>query len=246
MFLVARAGRFRIHAGRHRDSRAAREGGRCGKPSHSGDDRGRLPFFFTGRRARPETDGHPGSGTSAADCRSGATPGMHPAPPDRDSGDNPPMNRPKPRLPFPGICLLLACLLAPPLNAAIPASAGGRASADAWLRQYALAWEHRDVTAAGALYAENAEYRESPFQAPLRGEKAIRAYWDRIVRGQRNVRMRYRILSVEGGTSIVHWQASFVRVPSGRKVRLDGIAEITLDGHDKCVRFLEWWNLQQT
>jgi hypothetical protein len=142
-------------------------------------------------------------------------------------------------------CMLLAGLPATRAHAVACVSDGGRAAATKWFEQYDLAWEHRDVTAASALFSENAVYREDPFESPMRGERAIRDYWNGVAREQRNVRVSYEILSVCGNVSIVHWRARFMRVPSKQRVRLDGIAEITLDTHGKCVLFREWWDRDQ-
>ncbi|MGH8377357.1 MAG: nuclear transport factor 2 family protein [Gammaproteobacteria bacterium] len=142
-------------------------------------------------------------------------------------------------------CLLLTWVLVPRANAAVCNTTGERVAAGQWFRQINTAWEHLDAAAATALFTKNAEYRDDPFSPPLRGEKAIRAYWDDVARGQRDVHTSYEVLSACGDQSIVHWQASFVRVPSGQKVRLDGIAEVTLDRHGKCVLFREWWNRDQ-
>jgi hypothetical protein len=115
-----------------------------------------------------------------------------------------------------------------------------------WFEQYKQAWEQLNAPAATSLFRKDAEYREDPFEPPLLGEKAIRQYWEEVARGQRNVRVGYEVLSIRDGKGIVRWRATFIRVPSGEKVQLEGIAEITLDKNDKCMRFREWWNRDQT
>ncbi len=146
---------------------------------------------------------------------------------------------------FPLGCLLLVCAFASQANAAVCNTPSEQAAAGNWFRQINMAWEHLDAAAATAMFTQSAEYVDDPFSPPLRGEQAIRAYWDDVARGQRDVHTSYEVLSACGDQSIVHWQASFVRVPSGQKVRLDGIAEVTLDRHGKCVLFREWWNRDQ-
>lgn len=143
------------------------------------------------------------------------------------------------------VCLLLTLAMVPRAHAAGCDTPGERAAIDQWFSRLDAAWEHQDAGASAALFATNAEYREDAFSAPMRGDKAILAYWRRLARAQRDVHTRHDVLSACGSTGIVHWTASFVRVPSGQKVRLDGIAEITLDHHGKGVRFLEWWNIDQ-
>lgn len=115
-----------------------------------------------------------------------------------------------------------------------------------WFQSYALAWKALDAPAASALYAKDATYQEDPFEAPLRGETQIRKYWDDVAREQRDVSVIYEVLGSCGGLSIVHWHASFARVPSGQRVELDGAAEVWLDRAGKCIRFREWWDRKQT
>ncbi|MBU6421130.1 MAG: nuclear transport factor 2 family protein [Gammaproteobacteria bacterium] len=151
---------------------------------------------------------------------------------------------------LPAMLTLLMMLATPQAAMAQPAvndcgTAVDRVEASGWFRQINSAWERLDAAAATALFADNAEYRDYPFDTPLRGRQAIRTYWNDVARGQRDVHTSYEVLSACGHTSIVHWTASFVRVPSGQKVRLDGIAEITLNEHGKAVLFREWWDREQ-
>ena len=142
-------------------------------------------------------------------------------------------------------CLLLGGMLAARANAAGCNTASERAAVDGWFQRYKTAWEQQDTAASAALFTPGATYQETPFATPMRGEKAILAYWNRMARGQRDVQMGFEVLSACGNTGIVHWTARFVRVPSGQEVRLDGIAEITFDREGKGALFLEWWNAAQ-
>lgn len=143
------------------------------------------------------------------------------------------------------VCLLLTIAFVPRAYAAGCDTPGERAVIDGWFGQLDAAWRHQDAAASAALFTPDAEYQEDAFSAPMRGDKAIRAYWIRLAHAQRDVHARHDVLSACGNTGIVHWTASFVRVPSGQKVRLDGIAEVTLDRHGKGALFLEWWNIDQ-
>lgn len=143
------------------------------------------------------------------------------------------------------MCLLLIAAWLPRAYAARCDTPGERATFDGWFNRFDAAWEHQDAAASAALFSANAEYREDAFSMPMRGNRAILAYWSRLARTQRDVHASHEVLSACGNTGIVHWKASFVRTPSGKRVRLDGIAEVTLDRHRKSVLFLEWWNIEQ-
>jgi|SRR6185437_14418055 len=140
--------------------------------------------------------------------------------------------------------LLLCCLWAPQAEAAT-CNPSGRAVASRWFQRLNEAWEERDAAAATALFDGTASYRDDPFGPPQRGIKEIRAYWEHVAAGQRDIHTGYEVLSSCGGKSLVHWTARFTRVPSAQEVRLDGIAEIILDSHGKALSFREWWNREQ-
>lgn len=122
-------------------------------------------------------------------------------------------------------------------------SAAERAAASGWFELYKSAWEHRDASAATALFAKDAEYSGDPFDAPLRGEEQIRRYWDEVASGQRTVgAVGYQLLSAQASTALVRWRAVFVRVAPGQRVELEGIAQYSLNREGKCTHFFEWWN----
>ena len=125
-------------------------------------------------------------------------------------------------------------------------SVASDAIAKEWFETYKRAWELRDSQAATSMFAPNAEYRADPFEAPLEGEKDIRRYWDDVANGQHDVKVTFEVLSAKPGMGIVRWRAEFVRVPSGQRVELEGIAQFFLNSEGKCTRFLEWWNRKQT
>jgi hypothetical protein len=116
-----------------------------------------------------------------------------------------------------------------------------------WLAAYGQAWEEGDVQKAADLFAEDAVYRETPFEEPLKGKDAIRAYWqDGAGSTQEQVNFDYRILDVRRNEGIAHWQAKFRRVNSGNFVELDGILVAEFDDSGLCTDFQEWWHRRET
>ena len=115
-----------------------------------------------------------------------------------------------------------------------------------WLDAYGRAWETGDVAAVVVLFSPDAAYYETPFDPPMVGLEAIETYWrEGAGQAQRDVAFRYHVLSVEGDLGLGHWSASFVRVPSGVRVRLDGILSARFDESGRCVEFREWWHRQE-
>lgn len=111
-----------------------------------------------------------------------------------------------------------------------------------WFDKYKVAWERRDSASAVALFAPNALYQEDPFEPPIQTEEQLRRYWNDVAHSQRDIAVSYAILSATSRVGIVQWRASFVRVESGQKIELEGIAQFVLDSSGRCTRFLEWWN----
>jgi ketosteroid isomerase-like protein len=119
-------------------------------------------------------------------------------------------------------------------------------SLQGWLNAYGRAWETRDPRSVGELFSEDATYQETPFVAPLRGRAAVRQYWeDKVEKSQENVQFESEVLAVAGDHAIAHWRASFVRVKSGKQVRLDGIFLLTFDADGRCQKLQEWWVRQE-
>jgi len=111
-----------------------------------------------------------------------------------------------------------------------------------WLDAYGHAWETRDPQAIAELFTEEATYQETPFVEPMRGRAAIREYWmNAVVRTQQQIRFGYEILAVAGDSCIAHWWASFIRVATQARVKLDGIFLLTFTSGGLCRELREWW-----
>lgn len=112
----------------------------------------------------------------------------------------------------------------------------------AWLDAYGRAWETRDPAAVVELFSEDATYQETPFSEPMRGRDAIRQYWvNSVENSQEQIRFESEILAIVGEVGIARWRASFVRVASGKGVRLDGIFLLTFNAEGVCLKLQEWW-----
>lgn len=117
----------------------------------------------------------------------------------------------------------------------------------AWLDAYGLAWQQGDAKAVMALFAPGASYHETPFDPPLVGLDAIHDYWKAGAgQSQADVVFNYDVLSVAGDLGLAHWRATFVRLPAGAAVRLDGALAARFDSGGRCTEFREWWHRQET
>jgi hypothetical protein len=110
------------------------------------------------------------------------------------------------------------------------------------LEAFKQAWEGRDPDLAVALFAEDAEYREDPFEEPLRGENAIRAYWNEAAASQVNVEFDAETIWVVHRTVLASWHVAFTRRTTAERVRLRGFMTLEVDDAGKVRRFREWWH----
>jgi ketosteroid isomerase-like protein len=109
-----------------------------------------------------------------------------------------------------------------------------------WFDRFGRAWETRDAEQAAALFSEDASYRESPFDAPLSGRAALRAYWSELPTARPGITFAYELLAATHDGGIAHWRGSYTRATDGVLVELDGILLVTLDEEVGCRAFREW------
>ena len=113
------------------------------------------------------------------------------------------------------------------------------------LEAYKQAWERRDPDLAVDLFSEDAEYREDPFEEPMRGSNAIRAYWNEAAATQVNVEFDAERIWVVGRTVLASWHAAFTRRATAQRVRIRGFMTLELDDAGKVYRFREWWHRRE-
>ena len=120
------------------------------------------------------------------------------------------------------------------------------AAAGDLLERYRVAWETFDGDAWVDLFAEEAEYHEDPFEPPLVGHNALRAYLLEAAESQDQVEMTVERHWVVGPTVLAVWHASFVRRSSRARVRMAGFMTLEIDDDGRVRRFREWWHRRET
>ena len=120
------------------------------------------------------------------------------------------------------------------------------ASAGDLLDRYKRAWETFDGDAWTELFVEDVEYHEDPFESPLVGSNAVRAYLLEAAERQDQVEMTVERHWAAGDTVLAAWHASFVRVPDRSRVRLAGFMTLDVAGDGRIRRFREWWHRHET
>jgi hypothetical protein len=115
-----------------------------------------------------------------------------------------------------------------------------------WLERYGKAWREGDPDAVVTLFDEAARYHETPFDEPMIGRDAIYRYWKEGAKeSQTDIQFSFDIVAVHENFGLARWRAFFVRVPSGKKVHLDGILLAEFSDSMQCTLFREWWHRQE-
>jgi hypothetical protein len=120
-----------------------------------------------------------------------------------------------------------------------------REQLDIWLQRFGRAWAARDPDLAVALFSEDGCYRETPFDEPRRGARAIGAYWSNLPGARDDIRFSYEILAVADPLGIVHWHGSYTRIDGATRLELDGVLLVSLDDDGRCRDFREWSNRRE-
>jgi ketosteroid isomerase-like protein len=108
------------------------------------------------------------------------------------------------------------------------------------LDAYKRAWEGRDPDAAVDLFTPDVEYRADPFEEPMRGANAIRAYWNEAAATQVHVEFDAERIWVSGGTVLASWHVAYTRRATAERVRRRGFMTLELGEGGKVRRFREW------
>jgi ketosteroid isomerase-like protein len=119
------------------------------------------------------------------------------------------------------------------------------AAAHDLLDAYGRAWETFDGDAWVGLFTDDAVYREDPFEAPLVGHLALRAYLGDAARSQRDVEFTVERHWVVGPTVLAAWHASFTRRSTNEHVRLAGFMTLEMAPDGRIERFREWWHRRE-
>jgi ketosteroid isomerase-like protein len=115
------------------------------------------------------------------------------------------------------------------------------AAAGDLLERYGRAWETFDGDAWVALFTDDVEYRNDPFEPPLVGQNAVRAYLLKAAELQDEVNFTVERHWVVDPTVLVAWHAGYVQRSDGAQVRLAGF--MTLEIRDgKIARLREWYH----
>ena len=120
------------------------------------------------------------------------------------------------------------------------------ATAGDLLERYRRAWETFDGDAWVALFTDEAEYHEDPFEPPLVGHNALRRYLLDAAESQDQVEVTIERHWVVAPTVLAVWHASFIRRATRARVRIAGFMTLEIAEDGRVGRFREWWHRRET
>jgi hypothetical protein len=114
-----------------------------------------------------------------------------------------------------------------------------------WLGTYGRASAENDPQASANLFAQDACYYETPFDAPMVGREAIFQYWDKGARTLMGKESTFEILAVQDQRGIARWQTQFTIIESDKHLALDCLFMVEFNEKGKCHTFREWWHIRE-
>jgi ketosteroid isomerase-like protein len=114
------------------------------------------------------------------------------------------------------------------------------------LDRYGRAWESFDGDAWTELFTDDVEYREDPFESPIVGHNAVRAYLLEESERQQDVEFTVERHWVSGPTVLAVWHASYIQRADLARVRLAGFLTMEIADDGRIAKFREWWHRRES
>jgi ketosteroid isomerase-like protein len=114
------------------------------------------------------------------------------------------------------------------------------------LDRYGRAWEAFDGDAWTDLFTDDIEYREDPFESPVVGHNAVRAYLLEESGRQQDVEFTVERHWVVDPTVLAVWHAGYIQRSDGARVRLAGFLTMEVAADGRIARFREWWHRRES
>lgn len=119
------------------------------------------------------------------------------------------------------------------------------AAAGDLLERYGSAWKAFDGDAWVELYSEDVEYHEEPFEPPLVGHNAVRAYLLRASETQEQVEFTVERHWTSGDTVLAAWRAGYVQRDTRARIRIAGFMTLEVGADGRIDRLREWWHRRE-
>ena len=110
-----------------------------------------------------------------------------------------------------------------------------------WLDNLIYIWVTKNPDRVVELVADVFRWHDAPFDPVITSKEALVKEWKAVL-DHDDVQATYEIIALQDTVGIVHWHASFTRLPTKEKTELDGIYKVELNNDGKCTEFHQWYN----
>ena len=114
------------------------------------------------------------------------------------------------------------------------------------LERYGNTWATFDGDGWTDLYTDDIKYHEDPFEPPMVGHNAVRAYLLEASERQQDVEFTIERHWVVAPTVLAAWHASYIRRTDLARVRLAGFMTMEIADDGRIARFREWWHRRES
>lgn len=77
-----------------------------------------------------------------------------------------------------------------------------------WMQEFFWNWKNHNIEKVLALFSENCEYWETPFQR-IESKEMLKTEWEYILR-QEDIKYEYHIFNQEGYSFSIFWRISYI------------------------------------
>jgi SnoaL-like domain len=110
-----------------------------------------------------------------------------------------------------------------------------------WLQNYLEAWKTYDETRIADLFSVDATYRYHPYDAPVRGQKAIVDSWLEDPDTPGTYEGRYEPIAVDGDIAVVVGSSTYRQENETEEKIFDNCFVLRFDDDGRCSEFTEWY-----
>jgi len=112
---------------------------------------------------------------------------------------------------------------------------------DDWATKLGQAWTSQNPDEAMQLVSKDTiEWYENPLQPPYKSWAEVYKLWEVIPYNQKDITFSHQVLAFSDSAGIINWQATLTKVPSDKRLHIDGIFQVCLDEVGHCVYFKQW------
>ena len=110
-----------------------------------------------------------------------------------------------------------------------------------WLRRYVEAWKSYDRSQIGELFSEGAEYRDNPYDDPVRGRDAIVESWFEDPDPAASYDGSYEPVAVDGDIAVAVGHSTYLKPDGSIEKIYDNCMVMSFNDDGRCRSYTEFY-----